>query len=115
MNLVADNNKIILRDDKTAPFTIERIGDRIVLQEYRIIMRLGELSAKWLYEAFTNVISHNYTQEQALDHNGKKVLTILNESGYIFIIGINARFVMRREVAAKLFTVLGDLILYPKF
>ncbi len=103
MDNVADNNKKeILTQGNKAPLTVELAGGRVILQEYRIVMRLGVGSSMWLLVALQNVINGGCTQEQAIDHNGQKVLTVLNEGRYIFIIGTNARFVFNREVAKKL-------------
>lgn len=111
MGNVSDSNKIVLRvGGGIADFTIERVGDKIVLQEYVKIMRLGRASAGWLWECFQHVTGHYYRQQQSLEHRGKTVLSILCESGYIYIMGTNVRFNMKIEVAEKLRDSLGDLL-----
>lgn len=94
--------KTILRNDPIAPFTIERVGDRIILQEYIKTMRLGVVSAKWLLDALKNTTTTFYSPKQELSHEGSVVLTILNESGYIYIIGTKVRFNMKTDVAVKI-------------
>jgi hypothetical protein len=103
MESVSVSNKTILREDGRSSFTIEMIDGKIVLQEYIKVMRLGNVSAKWLFDCLDAAKNH-YLQEQILEHNGKKVLTVLGEVKYFFIIGTNVRFVMTREVAEKLFS-----------
>lgn len=102
MSIVTNNNKTILKDCGIAPFTIERNGDRIILREYIKEMRLGLVSAKWLYYILSR-LEVGYSQtELALEHDGRKILTILNENGYIYIIGTNIRFNFKRDVLIKL-------------
>jgi hypothetical protein len=110
MDIVAKNNKILLKHDTLCDFTIERIEDTIVLQEHIKIMRLGLISAKWLLECFEVIVDKHYSQEQTLVHRDKTVLQILNESGYIYIIGTNTRFNMKKEVATKLLESLRALL-----
>ncbi len=102
MDIVTGNNKIILQEDSIAPFTIERVGDKIILQEYFKILRMGLVSATWLLDAFKDVKAQYYREEQALVHNGQIILKVVCEVGYIYIFGPKIRFNMNGDVAVKL-------------
>jgi hypothetical protein len=90
---------IILSDEAPKPLTVERIGDKIVLQLHLNIIQLGLQSAKWLQNALLKAF---HTKQQVLEQDGIKLLTVMNEANYMYIIGTNSRFVMKKEVAEKL-------------
>ena len=71
-NITGNNRKEILTEGNKAPLTVELAEGRVILQEYRIVMRFGTVSSMWLLEALQNVVNGGCTQEQAIDHNRHK-------------------------------------------
>ena len=104
-------DKSIVKDDRIAPFTIERTADeKIELREFTKVMKLGPVASKWLLEALQLTTKNFYTSPQAIHHNGKVVLQVLNESGYIFVIGTNVRFLMKRDVVLVLVDIFRRIL-----
>lgn len=106
---------ITLSDASPKPLTIERSGEKVILRLHLNVLKLGASSAIWLRESLHKTLNGGVTGAQYLEIQGNKLLTVLNESGYIFIIGTKCRFNMKREVAQKIIEWIdADRIAYLK-
>ena len=98
--------KTIISEEQPLPLTAAKIDDLVVLQLHRTTIRLGKTAARWLLEALEQT-QLGYSKPQYLNHQGGIVLTVLNESHYIYIIGMRTKFNMKSESAQRLIDWLG--------
>jgi hypothetical protein len=97
MEIVAQNDKTILVPANVGPLTIERVDGRVVLQQYKKALRLGPQSAQWLLDTLS-ISGGHYLPQRALFHQGRQVLTVVQNVNYTYIEGTTVRFVLNQDV-----------------